>query len=74
MKKEKPPNFRSIYPEHVWSYYLSLLQTFAKCNISGTCPFTGAYTHYNKTYMESYNRLTVKVLKHVCHGKFYNTK
>ena len=31
-----------------------LLQAFIKRHISGTSPFIGAYTHYNKMYIESY--------------------
>ena len=33
---------------------LLLLQAFLKRHISGTSPFIGAYTHYSKMYIESY--------------------
>ena len=35
---------------------LLLLQAFIKRCISGTSPFIGTYTHYNKMYVESYKR------------------
>ena len=38
----------------VQSLLLLLLQAFIKRHNSGTSPFIGAYTHYNKMYIESY--------------------
>ena len=50
----------------VWLLLLLLL-AFVERRISGTSPFIGAFIHYNKTYMDSYNSLKEKVTK-VYHG------
>ena len=38
---------------------LLLLQAFIKRHISGTSPFIGAYTHYSKMYIESYESFEI---------------
>ena len=45
--------------------FLLLLQAFIKRHISGTSPLIGAYTHYNKMYIESYKRY-LKMYSMVC--------
>ena len=47
----------------VWLLLLLLL-AFVERRTSGTSPFIGAYIHYNKTYMESYNNVKEKVKKY----------